>query len=230
MKRKVLITAGSTIVPIDQVRMITNIFSGRTGTVIAKYFAEKGDEVTLITSSPQFLDGYKEATIYVSAYKTFDQLKRAMECEMANTSFDIIIHSSAVSDYKVEGTYVMYEPFDNLGCGSDPTLRKISESKKISSKHNELYLRLVPTQKLVDLVRAEWGFKGKLVKFKLEVGKTNEELIEIAQKSRADSRADFIVANCLEWMGAKAFIIDKNNEVEKVVRRNLPAALFRRLS
>jgi len=47
--RKVLITAGSTVAPIDQVREISNIFRGRTGAMIAEFLASKGVECTLIT-------------------------------------------------------------------------------------------------------------------------------------------------------------------------------------
>ena len=53
---KVLVTAGATMSPIDKVRAITNIFKGRTGTAIAKYFAKsRRHDVTLITSSPGLL-------------------------------------------------------------------------------------------------------------------------------------------------------------------------------
>jgi phosphopantothenate---cysteine ligase (CTP) len=219
VKRKVLITAGSTIVPIDQVRLISNIFHGRTGTEIAKYFAEQGDKVTLITSSPQLLKDYKEAPISIVTYRTYDQLKRAMEMAIFTEHFDMLIHSSAVSDYKIDG--IFSEEYGQL--------RELDAKKKVSSRHEILYLRMSQTKKLVDLVKCEWMFFGKLVKFKLEVGKTDEELIEISKKSRADSRADLIVANCLEWMGLKAFIIDENDTVQKVVRKNLPAELYRRL-
>ena len=69
---------------------------------------------------------------------------------------------------------------------------------KIGSSHDRLILELVPTEKLVDLIRNPWGFTGTLVKFKLQVGLTDDELLAIARKSMADSHADFIVANCLE--------------------------------
>lgn len=219
MRRKILITAGSTNVPIDKVRLISNVFSGRTGTAIAKYYAELGDEVVLITSSPKLLADYHEAPIVVKAYKTFDQLKEVMEKTICENEFDVIIHSSAVSDYRVAGVFVH----------ENGVMVELDASKKISSKHKELFLRQVPTEKLVDLIRSEWGFKGTLVKFKLEVGITDEELIEIAKRSREASDADYIVANCLEWMGAKAYIVDRNSHAQKVYRKNLPAEMYRQI-
>jgi len=49
----ILVTAGNTIVPIDRVRCITNVFTGRTGTQIAMCGYERGHNVTLLTSHPE---------------------------------------------------------------------------------------------------------------------------------------------------------------------------------
>lgn len=220
MYRRILVTAGSTTVPIDQVRAITNIFSGRTGTEIAKHYAEHEDQVTLITSKPDLLDGYHKAPLKVISYRTFDQLMGAMEAEITARRFDIIIHSAAVSDYKVDGVFVE----------GDGRLQELDKTKKVSSKHKHLFLRMAPTPKIVDRIRRDWNYKGTLVKFKLEVGLTDEELVKVAAKSRDDSQADFIIANCLEWMGARAFIIDKKDNKWEAFRKNLPAEMFRRIS
>jgi phosphopantothenate-cysteine ligase/phosphopantothenoylcysteine decarboxylase/phosphopantothenate--cysteine ligase len=50
---KILVTAGNTQAPIDQVRCITNIFTGRTGTRIALEARERGHDVCLLTSHPE---------------------------------------------------------------------------------------------------------------------------------------------------------------------------------
>ena len=60
--------------------------------------------------------------------------------------------------------------------------------------------------KLIDMVRSPWGFRGTLVKFKLEVGISDERLLEIAEKSRIHSQADFMVANTLEGASAWAYL------------------------
>ena len=52
----------------------------------------------------------------------------------------------------------------------------------------ELWLRLVRAPKLIDRVRADWGFRGVLVKFKLEVGIAEDRLLEIAERSRLPVR------------------------------------------
>ena len=48
----VLVTAGNTQAPIDRVRCVTNIFSGRTGAAIANAAWGRGHAVTLATSNP----------------------------------------------------------------------------------------------------------------------------------------------------------------------------------
>jgi phosphopantothenoylcysteine synthetase/decarboxylase len=104
---------------------------------------------------------------------------------------------------------------------------------KISSKLDELWLRLVPTTKLVDSIR-KWGLgDGKLIKFKLEVNVSPDELFNRASKSRADSNADLIVANRLndfsDWNTPVMQIIDRNSDVVHVSRNKLPKTLIDKL-
>lgn len=214
-RKKVLVTAGATTVPIDQVRAITNIFKGRTGTDIARHFAKKGHEVTLITSNPDLLGKDDAARMCIVTYKTYDQLLTAMEREIVEEDYDVIIHSAAVSDYKVGGVFCK----DGKG-----KLVGIDNSKKMSSEHKELFLRLVPTEKIVDKIRKPWGFKGYLVKFKLQVGISDAELKTIADKSRKASQADMIVANCLEWAHERAEIRTEKTVIP-VRRKDLAKAM-----
>ncbi len=48
-----LVTAGNTQAPIDRVRCLTNIFTGRTGAGIALEAHRRGHRVTLLTSHPE---------------------------------------------------------------------------------------------------------------------------------------------------------------------------------
>lgn len=215
---KILVTAGSTNVPIDQVRCLSNIFKGRTGTEIAVNLAEKSHNVTLLTSSPKMAQLKCCADrLEVISYRTFWELFNAMERAICKRSskYDVIIHSAAVSDYEVAAT-----------CFIDETgqLQTLDSSTKISSDHQELFLKLRPTPKIVDQIRQPWGFRGLLVKFKLQVGISDEELLAIAAKSRIVSGADLIVANCLEWSGERAYLVSEKLSYS-VERQFLPAAL-----
>lgn len=213
--KKVLITAGATITMIDDVRGVTNIFQGRTGGNIANYFVKVGCRVTLITSRKS---QRQKENLRIVRYRTYDELYQRMEEEITQGDYDIIIHS-AVSDYFVAGTY--YKDGKEM-------LIPIDSSKKISSNHPALFLKLVPTAKIIDQIRTPWRFNGKLVKFKLQVGISDEELLKIARKSRTDSQANIIVANCLEWSSKFAYIVDDEKEI-KISRRSLPEKLWRAL-
>ena len=218
--KSVLVTAGATMVPIDKVRAITNIFKGRTGTHIALYFAQRGWDVLLITSNPSLLEGKPTKGIYVETYHTYDELFSAMQKSICSESnYDAIVHSAAVSDYRVEGTYV-YKPENGL--------QAVGSKGKISSSFEELYLRLLPTRKIVDLIREPWGYTGYLVKFKLQTMMGDDQLLKIAEESRVHSKADMIVANCLEWSNDRAFIMTQGRNVS-VARANLPEAIMREM-
>jgi phosphopantothenoylcysteine synthetase/decarboxylase len=96
---------------------------------------------------------------------------------------------------------------------------------KVKSDEPELWLRLVRAPKLVDKIRSEWGFRGILVKFKLEVGVSDEALQTIAEKSRRASQADWMVANTLEGAAEWAFLGDEKG-YSKFPRPELPATLM----
>ncbi len=213
--QKILITAGATIVPIDKVRAITNFASGKTGASIAKFFQEKGSDVTLLTSNTETAQDFKGNIL---TYKTFDDLHEIMKNKVAKSRFDVIIHSAAISDYICSAVYIMDD---------DGNLVEIDSSKKISSDKEEMYLKLTQTVKIIDEIRG-WGFKGKLIKFKLQADICDDELLKIARKSRTDSDADIIVANCVEWARDRAYIIDKDQE-SNIERTELPKALYEKI-
>ena len=58
---KILVTAGNTQTPVDEVRCITNVFTGRTGGQIAARAFDRGHAVALLTSHPEVLDAIPAA-------------------------------------------------------------------------------------------------------------------------------------------------------------------------
>lgn len=93
--KKVLITAGPTISPIDPVRFISNKSSGKMGYAIAEEARDRGAEVTLI-SGPTALDmPFGIETIKVN---TNEEMYKEV---LNHFSFsDIVIKCAAVSDYR----------------------------------------------------------------------------------------------------------------------------------
>jgi phosphopantothenate-cysteine ligase/phosphopantothenoylcysteine decarboxylase/phosphopantothenate--cysteine ligase len=237
----ILVTAGNTQTPIDKVRCITNIFTGRTGTQIALAALDRGHNVHLLTSHPNVVDELSPGphrpteSWQVGTYRTFDDLHSLMAEEVFTGGYDAVVHCAAVSDYAFSGVFVpaqgsAFHAGDHSWHASDgpPRLSDVVAGK-VKSHHDELWLRLIKAPKLVDVVRREWGFHGILVKFKLEVGVDDEQLRQIAEQSRLQSGADLIVANTLEEMNDKALIGSGPGKWESVSRRHLAAILVQKV-
>ncbi|MFH0739113.1 MAG: phosphopantothenoylcysteine decarboxylase [Candidatus Omnitrophota bacterium] len=186
--KRILITAGPTWVPIDKVRVISNIASGQTGILLAQELARNGARVSL------FLGPVSACCLHESVrlvrFTFFEELRSKIIRELKNRSYDYIIHSAAVSDFKP---------------------RKEARGK-LSSK-GRLRLDLKPLPKIIDCIR-EYSSRAKIVIFKLEAGVTDLTLLRRAKSARDKNRADIIVANQLNPY--RAFIIDKKDNITKV--------------
>jgi phosphopantothenate-cysteine ligase/phosphopantothenoylcysteine decarboxylase/phosphopantothenate--cysteine ligase len=167
-------------------------------------------------------------------YHTFDELMAAMETLIREKPPDAVVHSAAVSDFQVAGVYapapgtrakastgsVMWESADGA-----PRLVSVAAGK-VKSDAPELWLRLTPAPKIIDRIRADWGYRGILVKFKLEVGVDEVQLIEVAEASRRHSHADLMVANTRETVREWAYLGPTPDGYRRVPRAELPAQLL----
>lgn len=234
---KLLVTAGNTQAQLDRVRCITNIFSGRTGARIAATGFDRGHSVVFLTSHPEVLDTIPAVRARaapdwrVCPYRTFDDLAALMAEEIGRGDFDALIHAAAVSDYRPAGVFAPAPgtSFDSQalawdGAGGCPRLADAMQDK-VKSTHPELWLRLVPTPKLVDKIRSDWGFGGVLVKFKLEVGLSESDLLAAAEPARVHSQADLMVSNTLEGMSEWA-LLGGASGYRKVAREDLADCLL----
>lgn len=229
-----LITAGNTQSPIDRVRCVTNIFSGRTGAAVARTAWGRGHTVTLVTSRPDALLEYgmnyrdPGERFTVVPFHTYDELATVLNAQLRATPFDAACHSAAVSDYLTAGTFAPAPgTFFNARTGrweaqaGEPSLNE-HKTGKIKSSEPELWVRLARAPRLIDRFRKPWGFAGILVKFKLEVGIGENELLELAEASRQHSAADLMVANTLDGAAHWAYLGPQNDRYERVPRRELP--------
>jgi phosphopantothenoylcysteine synthetase/decarboxylase len=226
------VTAGNTQVPIDRVRCITNIFTGRTGAGLALAAHQRGHDVTLLTSHPETVATITGERWMTRAYRTFDDLQSLMAEQVRGGRFDAIIHAAAVSDYLSVGVYSPAPNTEFLADGrwqgQDATAPRMVDraAGKVKSEEPELWIRLVCAPKLIDAIRTDWSFHGLLVKFKLEVGVTDELLLEVAERSRRHSDADLMVANTLERAQNWAFLGPLQGRYERVSRTELPVRLL----
>lgn len=120
-KRKIIITAGGTIEPIDPIRYIGNFSSGKMGIAAAQVFSEYSNNVVLIYANVNISIPAGMKSIPV---KTVKQMHNAIKNQMTETS--ILIMSAAVSDFKV---------------------KKISKTK--IKKNNKIFLELIPTMDIL---------------------------------------------------------------------------------
>lgn len=229
----ILVTAGNTLVPLDRVRGITNVFTGRTGARIALHAHARGHDVTLLTSHSELLPNQPAERWSLHRYQTFDDLQRLMQETIQAGRFDAVIHSAAVSDYQPAGVYApapgtRFRLDTGRWQSPDPEGPALIDrmAGKVKSDEPELWLRLVRTPKLIDQVRSPWGFRSVLVKFKLEVGVSEAELLDVAERSRRDSAADLMVANTWEGRESWAYLGPLEGRYQRLERAELPARLL----
>jgi phosphopantothenoylcysteine decarboxylase/phosphopantothenate--cysteine ligase len=113
--RRVIVTAGPTVEPIDPVRVISNRSSGKMGYAIAQAAQAAGADVTLI-SGPTALQA--PAGVRHVAIETASELRDALLAVLPDA--DAVVMAAAVADYRVA------EPFDRKvkkGAGGDVMLR-----------------------------------------------------------------------------------------------------------
>jgi phosphopantothenoylcysteine synthetase/decarboxylase len=197
-----LVTAGNTREKIDRVRDWGNIFTGNTGYSIARALTFLG-EVDLITSNRAHLAEIESQhvthQIHAAPFTSHSELKSALENALKTRSYDAIFMSAAIADYRPAGSFQIVKR-QNADNGEEIWTVRNVQAGKVKSSYEQIAILGQRTEKLVDLFRSAWGYRGMLVKFKLEVGVAPEQLIPIGQASRKASGADFLVANTLEMV------------------------------
>jgi phosphopantothenoylcysteine synthetase/decarboxylase len=225
-----LVTAGSTREMIDTVRSWGNIFTGNTGRRIATALAGRG-EVDLLTSNLQHVEALNNTPsaahrIRAELFHTHADLRAMLEQQIKAHRYDAVFMSAAVADYKPVRTYAVVSRQTNDD-GTEHWIVRDVQAGKVKSNHNAIAVLGEQTEKLVDLFRKAWDYRGLLVKFKLEVGIPPEQLIRIGDASRKSSGADYLVANTLDMVegpNAGAYLLS-DNPPEWVARAELPSRL-----
>jgi phosphopantothenoylcysteine decarboxylase/phosphopantothenate--cysteine ligase len=179
-KKKVLITAGPTIEPIDPVRFISNHSTGKMGYAIAEAMANYGAEVVLVSGPTQCKALHKNIKVF--PVTTAEQMAHA--CMQYFKETDIAVMSAAVADY----------------------FPATVSNTKIKKQHGDAIT--ITLKKTTDILKSLGQIKNNkqiLVGFALE---TNNE-IEHAKQKLVQKNADIIVLNSLNDAGA-GFALDTN--------------------
>ncbi|HEY1827797.1 MAG TPA: bifunctional phosphopantothenoylcysteine decarboxylase/phosphopantothenate--cysteine ligase CoaBC [Acidimicrobiales bacterium] len=100
--QKVVVSAGGTREPLDPVRFITNRSSGKQGHALAEVAAQRGAQVTLVTSSPLRVSDAFAGRIERVAVETAADMEQAVN--EAARGADIVIMAAAVADFRPKVT------------------------------------------------------------------------------------------------------------------------------
>ncbi|MCB5258550.1 MAG: bifunctional phosphopantothenoylcysteine decarboxylase/phosphopantothenate--cysteine ligase CoaBC [Candidatus Cloacimonetes bacterium] len=157
--KKILVTAGATAEPIDPMRMITNKSSGKMGLSIARAFALRGAEVTLVYGIvTETIPYYMKKSIFAPTAKLmYDAVMKQAK------NYDIIVQCAAVSDYK---------PIK-------ASTQKIKKSKNFN-------LELIATPDILEQLGKNKPPKQKLIGFAAESEHILENAKEKLQKKNLD--------------------------------------------
>jgi len=182
--KRILVTAGGTREPIDSVRYIGNLSSGRTAAALCDALTRAGHEVCWLGAESAHRPGLDcEQKTYVS----FENLQHALQELLAGSSWDAVIHAAAVSDYSV----------DRIEQG-DKTIP--AGHAKLSSK-DEISIHLKPNPKLLDQIRT-WSCNPTtwIIGFKLTDTQDPKQRSEAILRLFDRARVDAVVHNDLHDM------------------------------
>ena len=171
--KKIVITAGPTIEPLDPVRYITNHSSGKMGYLLGKEAKSRGADVVIV-SGPTSLDPPKGVDlIKVSTTREmFDAVGDHFD------TCDILIKSAAPSDYRPENTSPI-------------------KIKKKDGEKDELNIKFVRNPDIA----AHYGNK-KDQQIVIGFAAETDNLVEYAKNKLGKKNFDFIVANDITEKGA----------------------------
>lgn len=164
--RRVVVTAGPTVEPIDPVRFVSNRSSGKMGYAVAAAARDAGADVVLVTG-PTAL--HPPSGVRVVPIETATELREAVLAELPGA--DAVVMAAAVADYRP----------------ADAVDRKI----KKKDAGVELTVRLVQTADVLSAVVAARASRTLVVGFKAETGDATAE----ASRMLREKKLDLVVAN-----------------------------------
>ena len=194
-KLKALITAGPTREYIDPVRYISNESSGLQGYYLAKKMNESGIQTKLILGPSQLtINENLNVTKVTTAEEMFEAVKEYLPV-------DIAILSAAVADFKTE-----------------------KKDIKIKENNNELTLNLKKNVDILKFISTHNAFRPKLV---VGFAAETNDIVKFAKQKLEQKHCDWIIANDVSDKSIgfnsnknEVTIIQKNNEIEKISKRD----------
>lgn len=173
--KKVLVTAGGTQEYIDDVRVLTNISSGKLGALIANELCVHDFRVFYICGKGSVMPN--SSVYHTTIVRTANDAMEAMQKVIINEQIDAVVHSMAVSDF----TFIRDKA---IKCKSNNPSGFIEFMRQT----------ITITPKIISFIK-KWRPETFLVGFKFEVGISEEEIIALARDSIEKNGCDLVIAN-----------------------------------
>jgi phosphopantothenoylcysteine decarboxylase/phosphopantothenate--cysteine ligase len=176
-----LITSGGTQEPIDSMRVITNLSSGKTATRMAEYFYQLGFKVSLVLASNAVRPRFKE--ISVIPFQSYLDLETCLKKTLAENHFSAVIHAAAVSDFSVSELK------------QNNRVLKLSEDQKVKSD-SDLQIHLKPNPKILPKIK-RWSKNSRttVIGFKFTSTQKTDERVQAVNKLFENEQVDLVVHN-----------------------------------
>jgi len=237
---KVMITAGSTVERIDRVRSISNISTGKLGSLIADAFSSVQDieEIYYLCNKTAILPRSERVTIITIDNVT--SLESVIKDVCNRVQIDIVIHSMAVSDYcvnKITSVSIIAKTLaPKLDLLKDEQITEtallpllyvsidessIDDTRKISSNIDDMLLFMRRTPKVISIFQ-NISPKSILVGFKLLDTVPHEVLIDTGFHVLQENKCNFVLANDLSKINEKShvgYLIDGKKNYQRLATK-----------
>ena len=225
----VLISAGGTRERLDAVRSITNNATGRLGCRIAACFDAAPETDRIFYFCGKNAPRPESAKAEITVIEDTADLERAVRELLQAQRVDAIIHSMAVSDYRVRTVTTPARIAEAAAAAGDTaSLRdslikaidnapSLGQDAKISSNENRLVIVLEPTPKIISLFSA-LAPKALLVGFKLLDNVPHETLIDTAYHLLKQNHCAYVLANDVRGIHGDthiAYLVDRDRRVRR---------------
>jgi len=181
---KVLITSGATRETIDNVRFVSNISTGRTGSDLAEAMIRQGYSVTFLHG---FMSKTPDLVCKTIPYSSSQDLATTLNEQLSAERYDAVIHLAAVSDF-------LPDQVDN-----GKALQALPFTGKLSSDLETLTMRFRRNSKLVETIRSQsLNPHVQVIAFKLTSGSDVKQQLESVKALFSRNVCDLVVANDMD--------------------------------
>ncbi len=201
---RVVVTGGGTIAPIDDVRFLANVSTGRFSAEITEAALRTGARVWHVHAPSALLPFVRQAHFDLDAPDFDAEVRRMAGLREEFRRLGPHLHlepfpPGTVSAYArvLRATLEKSRPHMVFLAMAASDFEPEAVAGKIDSGRAEFTLTLRPTPKVIQSVR-DWSPSSFLIGFKLLSGVSESTLIASAEQALIKNRADVIVANDLQ--------------------------------